>query len=125
MGRNSDMFKSVTAAIIWNIWLERNRKIFSNIAYSMDHCIYCITNNILLWITVFGNLGTTSHDIPPRYTITDAPRPLQGVATRGAGSGEAFVMLGMRKSRVSGYPPPVFVVAAAGCIRHSYICSLY
>lgn len=44
-----DIARKITAAIAQNLWIERNIKTFCEMAYSLDHCIYNITNDVFLW----------------------------------------------------------------------------
>lgn len=75
------MAKRITIVIDWNLWLERNRRNFCDIAYSLDHCIYNITNNVSLWTIAFGDVRTTSCISTPKTTAVDIPRSAKGTAT--------------------------------------------
>lgn len=59
-----DKSRSVTHVIVCNLWLERNRRIFSNMLCNLDHCIYYITNNILLWSTAFRDTWSRNITVP-------------------------------------------------------------
>lgn len=65
---NADMVRRFTVAIVWNLLLERNRRTFCDTAYSLDHCIYSVTNDMLLWTTVFGDTRTAPHASTPMIT---------------------------------------------------------
>lgn len=45
--------------------MERNRIIFTNKSHSLDHCIYCIANDVLLWLSAFKGSGMISHTTHP------------------------------------------------------------
>lgn len=48
---------------------------FGDIVFSLDQCMYCITNNFFLWTAVFGDIRIDSQGIP-----SVATKELQGVA---------------------------------------------
>lgn len=43
----------------------------------MDYCLFYITNDMFLRITIFGDLGSTPHDISLGHTITVPTRSSQ------------------------------------------------
>lgn len=89
-GSSPGMLRIAIIAITWNLWMERNRRIFTDNIYSiLDHCIYCISNDVLLWITVFRDLGTTPQATHPRYNVTENSRPPQGTVDLGDGTEDA------------------------------------
>lgn len=46
--------RSILKAVIWNIWLERNRRIFSNAHLNTNALFALIENNIVLWTGTTG-----------------------------------------------------------------------
>lgn len=61
--------------IISNMWLKRNKRIFSNKTYYMDHYLFCITNDMFSWMMVF-RLWSDSHDISFGHNIIVLARSL-------------------------------------------------
>lgn len=89
MGSSPDMRRIIITAIVWNLRLERNRRIFTDIVYSMDRCIYCIINDVLLWIIVFGDLGTIPYVTHSKSNSTENLRLPAGTTEPGDGAEEA------------------------------------
>lgn len=78
MGSSMDRHRIVIAAIVFNLWLERNKTLFMDRVCSIDHCISCITKNILLWTTVFGGSGMTPYATNARSNASGNLRPSTG-----------------------------------------------
>lgn len=84
-----DMHRIIIIVIIWNLWLERNRILFMDRVYSMEHYIFCITNDMFLWITAFRESRTTPHTTQCRSYTPENPRPPPGTTDPDIGTEEA------------------------------------
>ncbi len=48
-GRLKNVFDSLFAAVCWEIWSERNRRIFDDILISRDRCVLKVLNTVKSW----------------------------------------------------------------------------
>lgn len=52
---NCGLVIRVVAVICWNIWRERNNKIFNNTSYTVDGCVLEIYIDISCWIGLLSD----------------------------------------------------------------------
>ncbi len=52
-GRFKYVFDCLFAAVCWEIWTERNRRIFDDIPNSSDKCVFKVINTVQLWSLAF------------------------------------------------------------------------
>lgn len=48
-GSNTGLGPIFVAAVCWNIWKERNNRIFIGIAHTIRFCSSTITNDVRMW----------------------------------------------------------------------------
>lgn len=82
------MKAQLVAAVCWNIWRERNNRIFNGTSHTIDECIDLTISDIDSWIWILANWGQESIDegaqekeaIREWYAREDKERPKPDVA---------------------------------------------
>lgn len=67
--------KTLVAVICWNIWREKNIRIFNSIAHSLDICLRLIIHDFIFWTSILSDEerlqisgGISEEDINNRLT---------------------------------------------------------